>query len=116
MSDYALVLNAGSSSLKFCVYVRPEAEDWRLASRGQISGVGTAPRLSAQDGQSRTLTDLKLDGVKDQRDALDALAVWLRSMYGGARVLGVGHRVVHGGVRFTGPTIITPEVLAELRS
>ena len=48
--------------------------------------------------------------------ALDALANWLRSTYGGARVLGVGHRVVHGGSRFTGPTIITPHVLDELRT
>jgi len=114
MSDYALVLNAGSSSLKFCVYVRPGAEDWRLASRGQVSGIGSAPRLSAQDGESRALTNLQLDDVKDQRDGLDALAVGLRSMYVGARVLAVGHRVVHGGVRFSGPTLITPEVLEEL--
>ena len=48
--------------------------------------------------------------------ALDALAGWLRSTYGGARVLGVGHRVVHGGPRFTGPTIVTPQVLDELRT
>ena len=44
------------------------------------------------------------------------LAEWLRSRYGGARVLGVGHRVVHGGATFAGPTIVTPEVLAELRA
>jgi acetate kinase len=116
MNDYALVLNAGSSSLKFCVFQIPEGEDWHLESRGQIAGIGTSPRLSALNGEGRTLTDRKLeDEVHDQREALDALAAWLRVMYGGARVLGVGHRVVHGGVRFTGPTIVTPEVLAELR-
>jgi acetate kinase len=54
--------------------------------------------------------------VSDGRAALEALAAWLRSTYGGARVLGVGHRVVHGGAKFAGPTIITPEVLAELRT
>ena len=116
MRDYALVLNAGSSSLKFCVFHRPEGEDWRLESRGQIDGIGTAPRISARDGKGEILTDQKLDSeVHDQRDALDALASWLRFMYGGAHVVGVGHRVVHGGKRFTGPTVITPEVLNELR-
>ena len=49
--------------------------------------------------------------VQDGRTALDALAAWLRRRYPGARVLGVGHRVVHGGATFTGPTIVTPEVL-----
>ena len=41
MDDYALVFNAGSSSLKFCVYRRPAASPWRLDSRGQIDGIGT---------------------------------------------------------------------------
>ena len=43
------------------------------------------------------------------------LATWLASRYSGAQVVGVGHRVVHGGKRFAGPTIVTPEVLAHLR-
>ena len=115
MDDYALVLNAGSSSLKFNVYRRPEDQDWRLESRGQIEGIGTSPRITASDAAGRTLIDEKPGGeVRDGRAALDALAAWLRSMYGGARVLGVGHRVVHGGTRFTGPTVVTPEVLTQL--
>ncbi|HSC26546.1 MAG TPA: acetate/propionate family kinase [Vicinamibacterales bacterium] len=116
MDDYAVVLNAGSSSLKYCVYRRPEVEAWRLEARGQIEGIGTSPRFSAGDGTGAVLDDRRLDAlVKDARTALDALAVWLRSRYGGARVLGVGHRVVHGGARFAGPTIVTPQVLEELR-
>ena len=39
MDDYALVLNAGSSSLKFCVYRRPSHEGWGLAARGQLERV-----------------------------------------------------------------------------
>jgi acetate kinase len=115
MDDYALVLNAGSSSLKFCVYRRPVAERWRLESRGQIEGIGTSPQLSAKDAQGEILTDNRLeDWVSDGRAALDALASWLRSKYGGARVLGVGHRVVHGGARYAEPVVVTREVLAEL--
>ena len=115
MHDYTLVLNAGSSSLKFCVYARPQANDWHLESRGQIEGIGASPRILARDADGRTLTDqTPSTPVHDGAGALEALAVWLRSMYGGGRVLGVGHRVVHGGARYTGPVIVTAQVLAEL--
>jgi acetate kinase len=117
-SDYALVLNAGSSSLKFCVYQRPaSAAGWRLEVKGQVEGIGTSPRLEIRDEAGASVADEKLGaGVRDGRGALDALAGWLRARYGGgARVLGVGHRVVHGGARFERPTIVTPEVLDELR-
>src|SRR5687767_10408701 len=101
MDDYALVLNAGSSSLKFCVFDRPSGEAWGLEARGQIEGIGTSPRLSVKDGSGERMTDEALDAsVRNGRDAIDVLAAWLKSKYGGARVLGVGHRVVHGGARF----------------
>jgi len=115
MTDYALVLNAGSSSLKFCVFARPESE-WHLASRGQIDGIGSSPRIVAKDGEGQVLADRRPDKIRNGRDALDELAAWLNSMYGGAQVVGVGHRVVHGGALYTGPTVVTPQVLADLRS
>ena len=57
MNDYALVLNAGSSSLKFCVYHQSEPSGWRLETRGQIEGIGTAPRLSARDDAGALLDE-----------------------------------------------------------
>src|SRR5262245_32425410 len=114
MNDYALVLNAGSSSLKFCVYERPAGKEWRLDARGQIEGIGTAPRFRVKGGDGQSLTN-ENPSVRDGREAVDSLAGWLRSRYHDARVVGVGHRVVHGGSRFTGPTIINPRVFAELR-
>lgn len=116
MDDYTLVLNAGSSSLKFCVFQRPQGRSWRLASRGQIEGIGTSPHLSAKDDEGKSLINEKLDAaaVRNGGDAIGALAAWLRSRYGGARVLGVGHRVVHGGAQFKVPVIVTRQVLAEL--
>jgi acetate kinase len=116
--DYGLVLNAGSSSLKFCVYRRPGESSWELEARGQIDGIGSSPRLAAKDGAGSPLTDQALAGsVRDSRTALAALAGWLRERYQGrARVLGVGHRVVHGGARYGEPCVVTPEVLAELRT
>jgi acetate kinase len=115
MPDYALVLNAGSSSLKFCVFGRPAAGAWHVESRGQIESIGTSPRIFAKDGEGRTLVDQKAPDVRDSRGALDALATWLKSMYGDGQIIGVGHRVVHGGAKFTGPTVVTPQVIAELR-
>jgi acetate kinase len=114
VNDYALVLNAGSSSLKFCLFERPAGEGWRLAARGQIEGIGTASRLSVKDASGESLAKQDVS-VQDGHDAVEALAAWLRSKYGGSKVLGIGHRVVHGGSRFVGPTIVNDQVLAELR-
>src|SRR6266404_5096713 len=116
MDDYALVLNAGSSSLKFCVFERPSKGTWRLEARGQIEGIGTSPRLTVKDTEGLPLADGKFDAlVRNGGDAIDVLACWLRSRYGGSRVLGVGHRVVHGGARFAGPTILNKEIIGQLR-
>jgi acetate kinase len=112
---FVLVINAGSSSLKFSLYGTPTADDWPLVARGQIEGIGTSPRLSVKDGAGSVLADQALgETVRDGRGALAALAGWLRSRWGGARVAGVGHRVVHGGERYTGPTAVTPEILKDL--
>ncbi len=58
MDDYTVVLNAGSSSLKFCIYRRVRRPaTWRLEARGQIEGIGTSPRFSAKDGAGARLVD-----------------------------------------------------------
>ncbi|HEY6974218.1 MAG TPA: acetate/propionate family kinase [Nitrospiraceae bacterium] len=116
MDDYTLILNAGSSSLKFCVYRRPATQkSWGLEARGQIEGIGTSPRFFAKGSQGTILDDTALDGwVCDGRAALDSLASWLRSRYVSARLLGVGHRVVHGGARYDRPIVVNRQVLSEL--
>jgi acetate kinase len=115
-ADFALVLNAGSSSLKFCVFRRPHGMQWELDAKGQIEGIGTSPRLSVKDGSGARIADQSLGAeISDGRKAVDALAVWLQSKYRGGKVLAVGHRVVHGGAQFAGPTIVDQEVLAQLR-
>jgi acetate kinase len=113
MEDYALVLNAGSSSLKFCVFQRTAAESWLLESRGQIEGIGTSPRFSVTGSNGEKVANHAV-AVRHVRDALEALAAWLRSKYGGSRVLGVGHRVVHGGSQFVEPTRLNPQVVDQL--
>jgi acetate kinase len=116
MEDYALVLNAGSSSLKFCVYERSSPEQWRLAARGQVGSLGTAPSFVVKDGDGQVTIDDQLGAdVRDLPAAFDVLAGWLRARFSGSRVLGVGHRVVHGGAQYSGPTLVTPQVLDDLR-
>ncbi len=116
MDNYLLVLNAGSSSLKFCVYHRHETERWRLEARGQIEGIGTSPHLSVMNSQDEKIADEKLpDTIRDGRNAIDILGNWLRSKYGDARLSGVGHRVVHGGAKYTKPIIVTKQILEDLR-
>jgi acetate kinase len=115
MDTYALVLNAGSSSLKFCVYRPLQGAQWEVEARGQIEGIGTSPRMTVKDARGQKRLDEKLDAsVRDGRAAIDTLAGWLRSNYSGGRIVGVGHRVVHGGSRFSAPVVVTKEVLAEL--
>jgi len=117
MDDYGLVLNAGSSSLKFCVFVGHAKQEWQLAARGQIDGIGTSPKLSVKDDAGAKLADEKLDAsVKDGKAALAVLAEWLKARWGGSKVLGVGHRVVHGGAAYAGPSVVTPDVIEDLRT
>jgi acetate kinase len=119
MSDQpvVLVLNAGSSSLKFSVYDAGDAPALRSNVRGQIEGIGTSPRFSARDGAGAKLEDQALDAsVRDARSALEFLAGWLRARFQGTRVLGVGHRVVHGGATYAAPVVVTPQVLEDLKA
>jgi acetate kinase len=116
-SGFVLVLNAGSSSLKFCVYRATNTEAWELETRGQIEGLGSSPQFSAKDGSGRDLdTETPDDSTRDARSALDHLTRWLRARFQNARVLGVGHRVVHGGAIYARPTVVTKKVLEDLRA
>lgn len=113
---HTLVLNAGSSSLKFCVFRNAGKGDWHNEARGLIDGIGTRPAFSAKDGKGEKLASDAIGGsVKSAGDALEYLAKWLRARFADVALAGVGHRVVHGGSGFTGPVLVTPEVVADLR-
>ena len=117
MADHLLVLNAGSSSLKFRVFGRPRKGALDLEARGQIEGLGTSPRLTVQDAQGETLADAALEaGLKHGEPALDAIAKWLQSRFAGEGVLGVGHRVVHGGPVYAAPVKVDKRTFADLKT
>jgi acetate kinase len=113
--DSIAVLNAGSSSLKFSVFVeRGEAQE--LVVRGQAEGLYTAPRFVARDRAGHALREHAWgDGAKLGHDgALDYLVAFLRAELGDHRLVGVGHRVVHGGLEYSHPVRLDSAVLAAL--
>ena len=115
MVPHVLVLNAGSSSLKFGMYQQPEKGSLALVAHGQIEGIGTRPRLSRKDETGAKLVDQDLGAdVRDGTTALDQLATWLSSHFDRESLAAVGHRVVHGGQQFARPTLVTPEIVREL--
>ncbi|WP_421860147.1 acetate/propionate family kinase [Oceanicaulis sp.] len=103
-----VVLNAGSSSLKFAVFT---ANGQNRQLTGHIDGVGEAMQLTLKrNGVAETqAVPAAADHGGAMAAALDILADVIDD-----QVRGVGHRIVHGGTRFTDPVILTPEVEAEL--
>ncbi|MBK7903379.1 MAG: acetate/propionate family kinase [Proteobacteria bacterium] len=115
-ADVVLVLNAGSSSLKFAMYASAGARATEAVCRGQIEGIGTTPRMSAKAADSSMLpVPGRAATLNDSRAALVLLAEWLNETFAGARIVGVGHRVVHGGLDHDSPVVVTPAILDELR-
>ena len=117
--DRILVLNAGSSSLKFAVF-DTDAGILRRGLHGQVDGIGSTPRLTIEDdaatGSARA-PDSKAHAppCKDHRDALALIEAALAGR--GVRLdrlRGVGHRVVHGGTHFIKPLRVGPANLAAL--
>ena len=115
MADAIAVLNAGSSSIKFSLFVIRDDHAEPLV-RGQIEGIYTAPRFIAKDMQGTVIAEKSWpEGMKLGHDgALEHLLAYVRSEFAGHRLLGVGHRVVHGGLDYTQPVRLNPEVLAKL--
>jgi acetate kinase len=111
-----LVVNAGSSSLKFSLFRLDAAEALQLAVRGQIDGIGSRPRLKVRDDADRTLVerDLAPDAAREVKDAIAIAGGWLREQFPGEPLLAVGHRVVHGGADYSRPVLVDENVYAAL--
>ncbi|MCC6717094.1 MAG: acetate/propionate family kinase [Acetobacteraceae bacterium] len=114
MSDHLLVLNAGSSSLKFAAYtVAGAAPVARFA--GQVEGIGAAARFTVRDAAGASLA-ARDEGRLDHGGAVGLVTGWLERAIGGGRVAAVGHRVVHGGADFAAPVQVDATVMAALRA
>ena len=120
MTQRLLVINSGSSSVKFAAYdaVEPGSSLARIAN-GRIEGIGNAPRLQVwgQDGavlQDRAISVSADPDLSPHEEAFKQLFDWLGQHTAGHTLGAVGHRVVHGGERFARPVLITPDILSQL--
>jgi acetate kinase len=116
MADQAIVvLNAGSSSVKFSVFFH-NGGALELRLRGQIEALFSEPHFIAKDAAGATLSEKSWPaGTKLGHDgALAHLFAFLRERSDGAQLVGVGHRVVHGGMEYTQPVRVDETVLTAL--
>ena len=113
--DTILVVNAGSSSVKFQVFGADGTSGPRRLIKGQMDGIGTRPRLRAESADKTALIDQSYSPaqVSDVPAALLTAGAWLRETQKLAPAA-VGHRVVHGGPQYDRPVMIDREVLANL--
>jgi len=115
ISDAKLVLaiNGGSSSLKFALFDKGRSLE-RIIS-GEIERIGsTKAKFSYRDGSNGPQKKHYLV-VPDHRAAAVFLLHWLDQHFGLRGIIAVGHRIVHGGNRFIEPTLVTSQLLKELR-
>lgn len=109
-----LVINTGSSSLKFGLYAEQNGDERQLLD-GLADGVGRAEsKIELKDARGRVLQSEQI-AVASHRDAFERAARWLAQLSPGKPVA-IGHRVVHGGPRLVAHQRITPAVLDDLRS
>jgi acetate kinase len=114
MHEPVLVINAGSSSLKFSVFERGNGDVLVTKLQGQVEGIGASPHLKVSAAGGKTLTDEAI-GSGSLEDAFAAVQKWLADhLKSAAPIDAVGHRIVHGGSRYCEPVRIDSQVLAGL--
>ena len=118
MSKAIAVFNAGSTSLKFGVYVVDEARSLPLLCGGQVDSLPGEPHFIVKDAAGKQLAahEWGEGHVLDHKAALQFVITWLEANLAGAKVVAAGHRIVLGGTRFEAPTLIDGEVLDYLDS
>jgi acetate kinase len=115
VTETILVVNAGSSSIKFQLFSVASGDRLERLLKGQIEGVGVKPHLIARGVDGEVLIDETWPSaeVKDVPAALDKVVGFLRAHIGQLPVA-IGHRVVHGGPDYSAPTVISEAVLKRL--
>ncbi len=116
MRDALLVLNAGSSSIKFSLFeghTRPGSKE--LICDGEFEGIGHRVHFVAKDHSGRARADQYLTETTSHEDALGTLLNWLERQFPNHRLIAAGHRVVHGGSHYDVPVCIDSSVIDALR-
>jgi acetate kinase len=115
MTDIILVINAGSSSIKFSLF-KAGAGSLEPSLRGQVESLFTQPHFIAKDTTGQVVSEKNWDAGTQlgHGGGIDHLVDFLRGEFQGMRLVGVGHRVVHGGMDYTGPVRIDSDVVQRL--
>lgn len=113
-----LVLNAGSSSIKFSVFDARAGQEPAECFHGQIEGIGGAAHFIAKAPGGQVVGEHRWTEAEhvDHQKALVLLSEWLTPHLQGRPLLACGHRVVHGGRRYAQPVLIDDAVLTELEA
>lgn len=112
-----LTINAGSSSIKFALFELANPLLEKAAISGQIDAIGTADvRLVAKNQAGQRIADQNLPGgaTTNHQQAFDHLLHWFAANGNGSEIVAVGHRVVHGGDRYSKPVVLDAAVLEQL--
>jgi acetate kinase len=114
--DSILVVNAGSSSVKFEIFAVAGPTDLTRQIKGQVDGIGTQPRLRARRADGAEVVDqhFERDQVPDVPTALHTAGTWLREEHD-INPIAVGHRVVHGGAKYDRLVLVDANVFADLQ-
>lgn len=113
MPDATLVLNAGSSSLKFAVFEQVPGAP--LLIKGGVSSLQSLPHLKVSDSHGELAKDQQLEHPVSIQTALDLVVDEISELGLRKRIGTVGHRIVHGGHSYVAPTVLDKQTLAELR-
>ena len=118
MTDAIIVVNSGSTSLKFAAYAADAAGSLPLLCRGQIDGMQDDPHFVVKNPAGKPLDahEWGAGHAIDHRTALHFVITWLEAKLAGMKVVAAGHRVVLGGTRFETPVRIEGDVLDYLES
>jgi acetate kinase len=117
MASVVVVLNAGSSSLKFKLFEDCGDAEPCLLLQGAIEGVGGPARFAVRDTANNVLDEgIVADSAVSHEDALVHLIGWLTRHKDGHTLVAVGHRVVHGGDLYAGPVRVDDAVLSSLHA
>jgi acetate kinase len=116
MADAIAVLNAGSSSIKYSLFLL-RGDALQLSLRGQVEGLYTHPRFVAKDAAGELLVETTwAEGLElGHEGALEHLVPYVKQHLGRDTLAAIGHRVVHGGMEYTRPVRMDAAVLESLR-
>jgi len=116
MQDGILVINAGSSSIKFSLYVSNGDDKPMLSCKGQVEGINVAPHFIAKSPHGGVLNEQRWPDQPNMSHAalFKYMIDWIEAQLGDAELKAAGHRVVHGGSQYSQPLLVNDDLMEEL--